>query len=418
MALGRLQLANAELGPAEATYQAILQSDAKSADAMINLAEIARLRKDMDGAGRWLERAAAAQPDALAPRLAQIELALQLRDAKRAQEIAAAARATHPDDPDMLDAAARADLAAGSPDQAVTIYRDLGGRLPRSGAVQLRLAGAYQAANQPDQALEALRHGVAVDPANLVVRDALVQAELRTGHPDQAEAAAAEGQRINPTAAAATALLGEVKLARNQPSQAARLFADAMAQAPNPVLLARQIEAEQRSGSITAARAAAQDWLAKHPGDAVVSRALGNAELASGNTVQAQALFEDLQKRTPDDPMVLNNLAWLIQDKDRPRALELAAKAHALVPGAPDVTDTYGWLLVRGGEPDKGVPLLRDASDKAPDSAIIRYHFAAALAATGATAEAKQVLERLLASPARFDDRADAEKLLGQLRKS
>ncbi len=418
MALGRMQLAAGEFDPAAAAFQAVLKAQPKNIDAMISLAEVARRHGDRDEADRWLERAAQAQPDALAPALAQIELALQARDLARAQDVAAAARAQHPDNPDILDAAARVDLAAGNSDQAIAIYRDLADRLPKSGIVRVRLAGAYQAANQPDQALEALRRGVALDPTNLAIRDALVQAELRAGHPDQAEAAAAEGQRLAPDSVAAIALLGEAKLARNQAGEAAQLFADAMAKAPSAALAARRIEAEQRSGSITAARQVAQDWLATHPGDLVVTRALATAELASGNVAQARPMFEDLVNRLPQDPAVLNNLAWLVQDQDRPRALALAGKAHGLAPAAADVTDTYGWLLVRDGQAAKGVPLLREAAGKAPDSAIIRYHLAAALAASGATAEARQVLERLLASPARFEDRADAEKLLGRLKRS
>jgi len=45
--------------------------------------------------------------------------------------------------------------------------------------------------------------------------------------------------------------------------------------------------------------------------------------------------------------MVLNNMAWLVEKTNLKRALELAAKAHALKPSDAGITDTMGWLLVQ-----------------------------------------------------------------------
>jgi cellulose synthase operon protein C len=73
--------------------------------------------------------------------------------------------------------------------------------------------------------------------------------------------------------------------------------------------------------------------------------------------------------------------------------------------------------LLAQGEADKALTYLSAARLSAPKNPDIQYHLAVALNRLGRTAAARATLETLLESGATFSDRAEAEKLLGQLKR-
>ena len=61
------------------------------------------------------------------------------------------------------------------------------------------------------------------------------------------------------------------------------------------------------------------------------------------------------------------------------------------------------------------MPLLEKAATPANAPAEIKYHYAAALARSGAKDQAKEQLTQLLGTQALFDSRAEAQQLLVEL---
>jgi hypothetical protein len=70
---------------------------------------------------------------------------------------------------------------------------------------------------------------------------------------------------------------------------------------------------------------------------------------------------------------------------------------------------------VSAGQPQEGLPYLREAASAMPDVGEVQYHYAAALRQTGSEAAARQILERTLAKRDHFHGRDDAERLLRSL---
>ncbi len=99
--------------------------------------------------------------------------------------------------------------------------------------------------------------------------------------------------------------------------------------------------------------------------------------------------YEQIVQRQPKHVPSLNNLAWLYHEHRDSRALATARQAHQLAPKVPAIMDTLGWILVDSGNTAEGLPLLEQAVASAQASADIKYHYAAALARTGAKARAK-----------------------------
>ena len=107
--------------------------------------------------------------------------------------------------------------------------------------------------------------------------------------------------------------------------------------------------------------------------------------------------------------------------------LEFLAKRRALLTGAAEATgaaapraplieDTLGWILLAQGE-DRALTYVSAANLSAPKNPDIQYHLAVALTRLGRTGDAQARLEMVLGSGATFSDRAEAEKLLQQLKR-
>jgi predicted Zn-dependent protease len=122
-------------------------------------------------------------------------------------------------------------------------------------------------------------------------------------------------------------------------------------------------------------------------------------------------------KKQPDNIVVLNNLAWAYQQVKDKRALETAERAYKLKPDNPAVADTLGWLLVETGQTARGIDLLQAAVQAAPQAKSIRFHLALARYKAGDVAKASNELERVLLDGGEFPEKAQAVKLLKQLRK-
>ncbi len=156
-------------------------------------------------------------------------------------------------------------------------------------------------------------------------------------------------------------------------------------------------------------------WLDKHPDDERIRLLLAQAYQRKDARTAAIKQYELIAKNNPNNAVALNNLAWLYHQTNDARALKVAEQAHQLQPHAGAITDTYGWLLVQGGEIKGGVTLLREASQQAPNNAEIRYHLAVGLAKSGAKEEARKTLTELLEANPTFKQRAKAEQLLNKL---
>ncbi len=95
-------------------------------------------------------------------------------------------------------------------------------------------------------------------------------------------------------------------------------------------------------------------------------------------------------------------------------ALPMAEEAYLLSPTVQSA-DTLGWILTRGGDPARGLVLLRQAA--AGGDPRVAYHLGVALNDVGQKDDAVKVLNAVVAVKGDFTEKADAQKLLGQITK-
>jgi predicted Zn-dependent protease len=93
-----------------------------------------------------------------------------------------------------------------------------------------------------------------------------------------------------------------------------------------------------------------QQRMAQSPVPASVHFILGTRAFERGQIDEALLRLEEAHRLAPEDPKVLNNLAWFLANADPPqldRALELADAMVRLSPETPQFRETRGQILVR-----------------------------------------------------------------------
>ena len=160
----------------------------------------------------------------------------------------------------------------------------------------------------------------------------------------------------------------------------------------------------------------------QHPDDLVIRRGLADLYLLEKKYDAAASEETRILSQRPNDPIALNNLAWLHQQRgELPKARELAEKAIAAAPPSAPATglikDTLGWVMLEQGEVQAALPQLEAASAALPGNPEIQYHVAVALQRAGRPNDARAVLEKLLSSGTSFASKAEAEKLLDELKR-
>ena len=156
-------------------------------------------------------------------------------------------------------------------------------------------------------------------------------------------------------------------------------------------------------------------WQKEQPRDYGFQMHLGEAALARNDLQGASQRFRDLLVAMPENPVLLNNLAWTAGRLKAPDAISLAEKANQVAPNQPAFMDTLGMLLLEKGDVARANELLAKAVELAPQAHAIRLNQARALIKAGKKREARLVLEELAALGDKFPARAEIEKIAQDL---
>ena len=115
-------------------------------------------------------------------------------------------------------------------------------------------------------------------------------------------------------------------------------------------------------------------WVEASPDNPAAQMSRAEYQMANGSETDAIASYEAALGRQPDNAIALNNLAWLLRERDQQRAITLAEQARDLAPESPAILDTYGWILHLAGRNEEAKPVLEEALALAPDSEEIKQH--------------------------------------------
>jgi len=248
----------------------------------------------------------------------------------------------------------------------------------------LLLTLCYAALDRP--AAECQRALDALVPNQLLPRYWLAQALEKAGKRGEAEALYEDMLATRAGFLAANLALARLHMQRGDLQKGIKLLEEALATAEGPT-----------AASIHA-------WLGK-----------GYEESDEWDT--ALAHYEEALKTRPNDPVLLNNIAWLLATGKRnpAAALPYATEAARLAPNQPHILDTLGWILYLNGDAEKAVSHLELAKKGLPNVSTVRYHLGMVYLALGQRDAARAEMEDALTLSENFDEAEQAREVLATL---
>ena len=409
--LAMLEMRARDIANANRLLTEVLKIDPKHQAARQGLSEIAWFKGDRAAARRWLEEAVSADPAAVSARLRLAQIAFVEGDLARGRDLLNQAIAVAADRKVALDGAGQVLARAGLTDEALK-------RFSEARAAGLPEATIHEARLLTDlgrlvDARALLQAATSQRPKWQAAEQLLIEIDARSGEVERA-LARLPALTADAPPAARREREGDVYALARRFDSAIEAYEAAQRLQPRAAVAIKLFQV-RRTAKLARPEEVLTQWLARAPADAEVRRVLASFYESNGMRPEAIAQYKRLQADGRSDAIALNNLAWLLHQEGDPAALEMARTAYELAPGAPEIADTFGWILVQTGNIQQGLEMLKRAEADGGQNGEIAYHLAVAHAKSGQKELAAQVLTKLLASTQEFPSRGEAERLLASL---
>lgn len=412
-ALADLDVAEGKAVDAQKRYDALLAKKPDDDQLLLAVANLQERTGRGDDAVKTLRKAVSANPKARDAVVALAQQLLRRKDAAGALEVAQEAVRNNPDEMSLAMLLGAAQEAAGASKDALRTLSALVLKEPNATAPLVRLAQLQARQRDYDGAATTLSRALERAPNNdALVRD-LAAVYLQAGKPDQALKVSKDLQVRKPESAVGHLLEGEVRASAKKWPEAERAYRAALKVDPRSGVAAGKVfSVLHAAGKPKDADGFAAQWTADHPNDIGMRLLVADRALKSRQFAAAIQQYEAALRVQPEQPLVLNNLAWALGQVKDPKAIPTAERAAALAPNSPDVLDTLGMLQLQGGDPKKGLETMQRVRDLAPNRPELRLHYAKALLQNGRTQEGKAELRELATAKAEFPGKADIPALL------
>ncbi len=413
--LGRLYVAQGNFPAATAKFKHILTLQAGHQYALITLAKLAVNEDKPEEAVDWYKQAIAANPDSLQPRLQLLKYELVRKNYASAEKVASEGLLALPHQLNLISGLAAALLGQGKNTAAEAALRRELAANPDASLLYYNLARVKMVDQKMSAAKSLLQQALSKEPGNVLALYDLAIIEESEENIEAAVKHLQSIQALTPNAAKPFMLEGDVWVRQKQYQKAIGLYKVAQGKENTGQLLLKLFAAKRRAGEKVDEQPLLA-WLARKPQDHKVRLFLAEHYQNTKRNTSAIKEYEQLLKVASDNIIVLNNLAWLYDLENNPKAADVAKKAYEINPEVGAIVDTYGWILVRKGALDEGVELLRQAHKLSPKIPDIEFHLAFGLSKAGSKKEAQEILARILANDAVFPERKAAESLYQELK--
>jgi len=360
-------------------------------------------------------------------------------------------------DPNQLPsrmALAELSLQTGRFPAALNYCDEILARDPKNKGARFLKALALVNSNKADEGRVILTDLLKEAPNSEIAKLAMARLELLQKHLPEAEKDFAELYKVGQPDYRPLDGLMATYLAENQAPKALALVEKELATNPEkPALMARLAELNVRTGKYAAGRDGYQQLLGKDPNSPQLYRRIGEISglmgdrdtaihsfrkaaeldpkdlrsmielgsllLSSGKKQEALDVFRKCLALSPDQPAILNNVAYLIADTngDYKEALDLARKGlqSPNAKGDPHLTDTIGFIYWKQHLNDSALQTFRSVVQKVPENPTYRLHLANALLAQGDKSGARTQLEAARLRNPTKDEESEIKTLLARI---
>lgn len=282
--------------------------------------------------------------------------------------------------------AARAAVADGQFQDALTLYRKVIAKLPSDPVVHLEYAQLLRDLNVVDEATTEARKAVGLDPNLAEARRLLGALELAAAEKDPSRLPAAIEQltaarRLAPADIATAVGLARALLAADRPAEAAAVLDELPELAGQPAIQRLTADAKAKSGRWKEAEALYRSLHEADPADREIAAALVDLYEDQDKMDDALALLEELGKRDSGNSAVTERI---VLDLARAgRFAESERRARELVKSRPEngaAKRLLATVLFEQSNSAEGEKILRGLIEADPDDATSRRALASEFA--------------------------------------
>lgn len=414
--LATLDIADKKPQAAQQRFDAVLKAQPGHLRALLSLADLrARNGASQKEVTDLLTTAVRLNPTQAPAHLSLINNHLVNKQAEPALAAAQQADAALPDQPSILDALGRAQLAAGQRNQALATFNKLAAAQPGNALAHMRVADINLAMKDSEAAIQSLKRAIAAKPDFAPALLRLFALEVQAGRSAEALKLARDLQKRQPAQSMGFVLEGDAHRAQKNNDAALVAYKAALGKAAPSDAATRYHGLLTATGKKAEADQFAKSWAKDHANDVVFAVYLGDAALGRRDMADAEVAYRRVIELQPNHAAALNNIAWLMVKTDKPGALSYAEKANALVPNQPALMDTLAMALAAEKKLDQALEIQKKALALAPDSNVVRLGLARLYVQAGQKAQARDLLEPLSKLGKKFPEHAEVKSLVAGL---
>ena len=345
--------------------------------ARLDLARIEIAKGDYEGAMKTAAQALKDDPSNLSAKIIESAALLGQKKIAEARQLLESVRAQSPNSPDVVYQLGGVSLIEKKYKEADQEFRRAYDLSPNNMRGLTGMVETDLEQNKSDAAIQTLKDEISKNPERSEMRLLLADVEVRVGRFDEA---IADYQAVVD------------KMGKNSKARA-RIYV-------------RLGEAYRRKGDLANAIQAFQKARELTPDDVLVLAELALVLDAAQHWSEAMKVYEAAIKLAPNDAVSLNNDAFLIAEHggDLDLALTRAQRATQLLPKFPEVADTLGWIYLKKNLSDQAIDLFKRNVAQQPNSSTYRYHLGMAWYQKGDKTQARQALvEALKYNPSSYE---------------
>ncbi|HEX3748614.1 MAG TPA: tetratricopeptide repeat protein [Bryobacteraceae bacterium] len=405
--------------------QAVVTSSPDNAVAHFQLgrAYLASNRPDgRESARQQFERAIQLQPNLIQPRLGLAELQVGHGEYEPALDSVQQILQRDPGNMNAKMIQSQALLGQKKFDVSGSLLKDMLKTNPSSPQIYYQMGTQALAEGKPKDAESDFQRAYELNPANSQNLMGVVSAEIAQGQADKAMALLQSEATKAPNRIDLAFLLGTTAKQQGKFQQAEAYFNKVLSgldqKSKTRADLYMQLgDCYRMAGDLNSSIANYQKAREILPDNETVLGAMGVVLDQAGRSKEARQAYEACLRVNPNNAFILNNLAYLMAETnaDLDVALNYAQKARGLSPGMGEITDTYGWILLKKGLAEQAIPVFQDLVSRVPTNSSYRFHLAKAYAQKGDNAKASgELREALKYSPSRGEQQ-EIQDMLSKL---
>lgn len=398
-------------------YRAVLTKEPDNLPVLLSMAILEGREGDNRAMEGTLQGAVDLNPGALEPRLGLARYYIDSGSAQRVAPLFSGLLELQQRSPRVMEMYALAEMAQGNYDSAYQALSELTRTVGGTASQFQLLAMAASALGKDEEASTALDKALELNPESLPVLMASARQHEVAGDFDGMAPYVEKLAELSPETPEVLRLRAIMTAHGGDVISALALSQQAHSGGGTTATALQLAEFQRQAGNPGRARATLTQWLNNNPKDVSALLSLSDQLYSEGNERAAEQYYTRALVLAPDNVLALNNLAWMLRERDPARSLKYIRHASKLMPEEPMVLDSRAVIEHLNGKNVQAAFVIQQAVKAAPDNPSILYHQAMIAAAAGEQDTARAQLEDVLKKyPQPFPEREEAEALLSSLK--